>query len=274
VEIIFPTSLKSTSQKITGPQAKEIDPEKFLLSRSALFNSSERIIPNNSSGREPNKWPTSMIPMRPPSAAALHGQIAALQKSQSETVPNKDQVASSVALLKSKKLKPKGGRVGDRGGNYTNRSGERIIGRTVLSSSQASTVSSSLAQLPILYDPNLVATAAHYANVPQINALSRIEVTNSKLLKQFEDLDREIRSMQLNQQQQNQSQQTKRTKSRSRSRSRSAERKSSNDHQLSQSGQLVITRQILDQDAEAVNAIRQLFQESIQQVTCLRPRLS
>lgn len=102
----------------------------------------------------------------------------------------------------------------------------------------------------------------------------RIEVTNSKLLKQFEDLDREIRSMQLSQQQhQNdrQSRESKRTKSqsRSRSRSRSAERKASN-NEASQL-QTRAARHILDQDTEAVNAIRQLFQESIEQVSALGP---
>ena len=125
----------------------EVDPRQVLLSQTMQ---SQHFAPT---GRltdltRGTSWDGSDLPVVPPSATELHAHIASVAAS------NKQQVASSVKLLKEKKTN---------GATAAAKRRSQSSGKAAMES--------------------------------DVNSIRRIEIGNSRLLRQFEELDREIRAM-------------------------------------------------------------------------------
>lgn len=154
-------SISSSRQKSVPrrPTSSEISPRAVLLSRSSQvlhYAPTDRL----SDLTRGVSWSGGggSLPVVPPSALELHAHIAA--SSVAAAAVDKSHVSSTVKLLKSKGKVPKG----------VGRSSPASVGRQ----KRASTNTEGAAE---------------------ISSIRRIEIGNSKLLRQFEELDKEIRQM-------------------------------------------------------------------------------
>jgi hypothetical protein len=140
------------------PTSSEINPRELLLSRSAQV---QHYTPANrlSDLTRGVSWSGggSGLPVVPPSAMELHAHIAA----SATAADTKSHVSSTVKLLKSKGKVPKG----------ASRNSPASAGRLHRTSADQRDGSADL------------------------STIRRIEIGNSKLLRQFEELDKEIRQM-------------------------------------------------------------------------------
>mmetsp|Transcript_21534 Transcript_21534/g.31284 ORF Transcript_21534/g.31284 Transcript_21534/m.31284 type:complete len:1684 (+) Transcript_21534:93-5144(+) len=243
---------------VNGPRAVEIDPGEYM--------GSVRVSDNRSS-HDPRKsstnWPHAVLPLVPPSATELHAHIASMSTHQT----TKQQISSKVSLLKSKKRVTKGRKFERSRSNDEN----TIKGRTVLAQSTQSIDSD---------DGVIDSHTSHRVSSRGIqdgSALSRIEIVNSKLLKQFEDLDREIKEMKAS---------STAKRKLVRKRSKSAEpapqgskrldadtRRERMNREQSAAYSLQATQDLIQrQDDEALNAIRAIFRESVEKEAIIAQR--
>ena len=158
------------------PVGTEIDPNEFFQ-QAGQFGSKK-----SGAGHDTIK----SLPFTSPSITELHAHIASLQSHTNATknsFDSKSQVSKEVSLVKKKAQKKTSGQ---NSYSKTRISDSHVNGRNVLEAEGED-------DEPPCISKKLRNFGA--ADGPKWSAINRIEAGNSRLLKQFEELDREIRSM-------------------------------------------------------------------------------